>query len=76
MCLAVPAEVVEVREDRMAVVEIGGVRREASLALVDEAGPGDYVLVHAGFAIEVVDREEAEATLRLLEQWAEIDEIS
>ncbi len=60
----------------MAVVDIGGVRREASLVLVDEAGPGDYVLVHAGFAIEMIDPEEAASTLRLLEQWAETDEIS
>lgn len=76
MCLAVPAEIVEVRDDRMAVIDIGGVRREASLMLVDEAGPGDYVLVHAGFAIEVIDEAEAVATMSLLTELAGPDEIS
>jgi hydrogenase expression/formation protein HypC len=76
MCLAVPAEIIEVRDDRMAVIDIGGVRREASLMLVDEAGPGDYVLVHAGFAIEVIDAAEAAATMSILEELAGPDEIS
>ncbi len=71
MCLAIPAEVVELLEDDTAVVEIGGVRKVVSLMLLDGAEVGDYVLVHAGFAMEKVDREEAERTLALLEEAAE-----
>jgi hydrogenase expression/formation protein HypC len=65
MCLAIPARVIEKRASDMAVVEIAGVRREASLALVD-AGIGDYVLLHAGIAIATVDRLEAEKTLAMI----------
>ena len=66
MCLAIPAQVVEKIALDMAVVEIDGVRREASLALVD-AGIGDYVLLHAGIAIAAMDRIEAEKTLALIQ---------
>jgi hydrogenase expression/formation protein HypC len=65
MCLAIPAQVMKKMASDMAVVEIAGVRREASLALVD-AGIGDYVLLHAGIAIAVMDRVEAEKTLVLI----------
>ncbi|MEM0217421.1 MAG: HypC/HybG/HupF family hydrogenase formation chaperone [Candidatus Nezhaarchaeales archaeon] len=69
MCLAVPGKVVEVRGDR-ALVDFGGVRREVMLSLLEkEVRPGDYVLVHTGYAIQVLDQEEAEETLRL---WREI----
>lgn len=70
MCLAVPALVKQKRDD-IGVVEIGGVEREVSLLLTPEAGEGDYVIIHAGFAIGVLDREEAEATLALLRELAE-----
>ena len=59
MCLAVPAKVVEIN-DQLASVELNGVRRAASLMLLPEAAVGDYVLVHAGFAMQIVDHEEAE----------------
>ena len=59
MCLAVPAKVVEIK-DQLASVELNGVRRAASLLLLPEAKRGDYVLVHAGFAMQIVDAEEAE----------------
>ena len=59
MCLAVPAKVVEIK-DQLASVELNGVRRAASLMLLPEAKLGDYVLVHAGFAMQIVDHEEAE----------------
>ena len=59
MCLAVPAKVVEIK-DQLAAVELNGVRRAASLMLLPEAKLGDYVLVHAGFAMQVVEAEEAE----------------
>lgn len=72
MCLAIPGEIVEVLGGdpltRMARVSFGGVIREASLAYVPEAKPGDYVLVHAGFALQTVDEEEARRTLELFEQ--------
>jgi hydrogenase expression/formation protein HypC len=70
MCLAVPVLVKQKRDD-IGVVEIGGVEREVSLLLTPEAGEGDYVIIHAGFAISVLDREEAEATLALLRELAE-----
>ena len=59
MCLAVPAKVVAI-EDQLASVEVQGVRRAASLMLLPEAKVGDFVLVHAGFAMQIVDHEEAE----------------
>ena len=74
MCLAVPAEVVELMEDDLATVEIGGVRKQVSLMLVEGAEVGDFVLVHAGFAIDKVDPEEARRTLEILEEYARLDE--
>jgi hydrogenase expression/formation protein HypC len=72
MCLAIPGEILEITGSdpltRMARVSFGGVIREASLAYVPEAKPGDYVLVHAGFALQTVDEEEARRTLELFEQ--------
>ena len=67
MCLAIPAQVVSV-DDQLAVVEIQGVRRQASLMLLPEAKIGDFVLVHAGFAMQVVDQQEAETTNALLDE--------
>lgn len=69
MCLAIPAKITAINGD-MAIIDMGGVSREASLMLLPEAGLGDYVLVHAGFAIQAIDEEEAQATLRL---FAEIE---
>lgn len=67
MCLAVPARIIEI-EDRMAVVEIGGLKKRASLILLPGASLGDYVLLHAGFAISLVDESEATGTLELFAQ--------
>lgn len=69
MCLAVPARIVHI-DDQMATIDMEGVRREASLLLLDEAGVGDYVIVHAGFAIHKIDEEEAMESLRLLREMA------
>jgi len=69
MCLAVPALVRKV-EGTSAVVEVGGVARTVSVTLTPEARAGDYVLVHAGFAIGIVDAVEAQETLRLLGEMA------
>lgn len=65
MCLAVPAKVVEIK-DQLASVELNGVRRAASLMLLPEAAVGDYVLVHAGFAMQIVEEKDAEETYALL----------
>ena len=65
MCLAIPARVVELRDGELAVVDLAGVRKEISVALVPEATVGDYVIVHVGHAIGVLDAEEAERTLAL-----------
>jgi hydrogenase expression/formation protein HypC len=67
MCLGVPAQVVELLPDGLAVADFGGVRREVSVALVDGAvRPGDWLLIHVGFALGRIDEAEAEATLALL----------
>jgi len=64
MCLALPARVVELTADDSAIVELGGVRKQVSLALVEGVAVGDYVIVHVGFALTRLDPEEAEQTLR------------
>jgi len=73
MCLAVPMKLIE-RRELIGVAEVDGVRREVSLMLQPEAKLGDYVLVHAGYAIGVVDEAEAMITLDLLRQVAEAGE--
>lgn len=65
MCLAIPARVVELREGDAAIVELEGVRKAISLALVDDVAVGDYVIVHVGYALNRLDPEEAEKTLQL-----------
>ncbi len=65
MCLAIPAQVVELREGDNAVVDLAGVRKEISLALVDDVAVGDFVIVHVGFALNKIDPEEAAQTLAL-----------
>jgi len=74
MCLGVPAKVME-RNGDAAVVELGGVRREISLMLLDGVSVGEWVIVHAGFAIERLSEEEAEQTLSLLREIADASEI-
>jgi hydrogenase expression/formation protein HypC len=74
VCLAIPGEVVEVLDEpnRLATVEVAGVRRTVNIGLLDvdgtSAGPGDWVLIHVGFALSKIDEQEARATLALLEQ--------
>ena len=65
MCLALPTRIVEIGAADQAVVEVDGVRREISLALVDDVAVGDYVIVHVGYALQKLDIEEAERTLAL-----------
>ena len=75
MCLAIPGQIVEVIDEpnQLAKVDVAGVRRTVNIGLLGEgtrgaAGPGDWVLIHVGFALSKVDEEEAQATLRLLEE--------
>ena len=74
MCLAIPGKVVDIQEGelRMGRVAFGQVMKEVSLAFVPKAALGDYVIVHAGMALEVLDEENA---LKVLEAFAELDEI-
>ncbi len=72
MCLAVPVLIKSI-DGREAEAEIGGVSRRVSLWLTPEARVGDYVLLHTGYAISVLDQEEAEETLRLLEEIAALN---
>ncbi|NJO67548.1 MAG: HypC/HybG/HupF family hydrogenase formation chaperone [Rhodospirillales bacterium] len=65
MCLAIPAQVIEVLSDDRARIELGGVVKEVSLALVDDVNVGDFVIVHVGFALSKLSQEEAEETLQL-----------
>jgi hydrogenase expression/formation protein HypC len=64
MCLAIPARVVSLPEPETALIDLGGVQKRVSLALVDGVVPGDYVIVHVGYALTRLDPEEAERTLR------------
>ena len=76
MCLAIPARVAELLDDGSAVVDVGGVRKEVSLALMDGVAVGDYVIVHVGYALNRLDPEEAEKTLQLFaEIGVRVDEM-
>jgi hydrogenase expression/formation protein HypC len=74
VCLAIPGQVLEVvdEQNRLARVDVGGVVRNVNISLLDGSGdgaiPGDWVLIHVGFAMSKVDEEEAQATLRLLQE--------
>ena len=69
MCLAIPSKIVEIK-GRTAVIDVDGVRREASLQLLEHPRVGDYVIVHAGFAIHIIDEADARASLQALHEIA------
>ncbi len=71
MCLAIPVQIKAV-DGKEATVEIGGVSLKVSLMLTPEAKEGDYVLLHTGYAISVIDEEEAQETLKLLKEMGEV----
>jgi hydrogenase expression/formation protein HypC len=80
MCLAVPGKIVEIQEDidptlRRAKVDFAGIRKEVSLAFTPEAAIGNYVLVHVGFALNVVDEEEARKTFEHLNEMDALAEL-
>ncbi|MBT9520754.1 MAG: HypC/HybG/HupF family hydrogenase formation chaperone [Dechloromonas sp.] len=72
MCLAIPAQVVELRPDDNALVDLAGVKKEISLALVEGVVVGDYVIVHVGYALNKLDPEEAEKTLKLFAEMGQL----
>lgn len=69
MCLAIPSKITQI-ENEMATIDVDGVKRSASLLLLDDAAVGDYVIVHAGFAIKKLDEAAALETIRLLKEAA------
>lgn len=80
MCLAIPGKIVEIMEDdepafRRGKVDFSGVKKEISLAFTPEAKAGDYVLVHVGFALNVVDEEEARKVFETLEAMQALEEL-
>jgi hydrogenase expression/formation protein HypC len=77
MCLGIPGKIVEVYENnglKMCKVDFGGVIREACLEALPDATPGEYTIVHAGFALNLLSEEEAQETLSLLREIASLDE--
>ena len=75
MCLAIPAQVKSINENNLATVDISGVTREVALDLTPSAEVGSYVLIHAGFAIEVVSEEAAQETLDLIKEFPELADL-
>ena len=71
MCLALPVKVIELGSNDTAIVDLGGVRKEISLALLDDVNVGDYVILHVGYALSKLDPDEAAKTLAL---FAALDE--
>ena len=80
MCLGIPGKITEIYEKDflpMAKIDCGGILKEACLAYTPEAKVGDYALIHVGFAISLMDEEEAQATLKLIKEVADLEnEIS
>lgn len=72
MCLAIPAMITELKDDGLATVDILGVTRDIAIDLTPQAQVGDYVLVHAGFSIEVVDEEYAKETIDLIREFPDL----
>ena len=70
MCLAIPSKITRI-ENEMATIDVDGVQREASLLLLEDAAVGDYVIVHAGFAIQKIDEQAAMETLQFLREAAD-----
>ena len=72
MCLAIPAQIVELRDGDNALVDLAGVKKEISLALVEGVAVGDYVIVHVGYALNKLDPDEAAKTLKLFAEMGEL----
>lgn len=76
MCLAIPLEITEIVDNRTAVVKSGDVGLQVDVSLIRDPAPGDFVIVHAGFAIEKLDNEEAQETLDLFDEIKNLDNPS
>jgi len=74
MCLAIPARIEQLIAKDSAIINLGGVRKEVSLALLDDIAVGNYVIVHAGYALQKLDEEEAAHTLALFAQLSAMNE--
>lgn len=78
MCLGIPGKIIDIYEDhgtRMAKIDFGGVSREACIEVIPEAKPGDWTIVHAGFALSLLSEEEANETLKILQEMSELAEL-
>ena len=76
MCLAIPARIEQLLPSENAIINLGGVRKEVSLALLDGIAVGDYVIVHAGYALQKLDEEEAALTLALFAELSNLNELT
>jgi len=76
MCLAIPGKIVEIvdMENQLAKVDVGGVRRNVNIGILDDVVVGDYVLIHVGFAMTKIDEKEAAETLRILDEIGQFDD--
>ena len=75
MCLAIPALIEQLIVEDSAIVNLGGVRKQVSLALVEDVAVGDYVIVHVGYALQKLDQEEAERTLALFAELSAMNDL-
>lgn len=71
MCLAVPGKIVSVQSPENALVDLGGIEKTINVSLIEDPRPGEWVIVHVGFALQKIDEQEAQATLRALSEVAE-----
>ena len=76
MCLAIPVRVEQLTADNNAIVNLGGVKKEISLALVEDVAVGDYVIVHVGYALQKLDEEEAARTLEVFAEFNAMNEAA
>lgn len=77
MCLGIPGKIISINEDhgtKMAKIDFGGVEREACIEVIPEAKPGDWTIVHAGFALNLLSEEEAQETLDILREMSQLAE--
>ena len=74
MCLAIPCKVCELKSGDAAIIEVGGIKKEISLALVEDVAVGDYVIVHVGYALTKLDPDEAEKTLQTFAELGELND--
>ncbi|HAF48309.1 MAG TPA: hydrogenase assembly protein HypC [Anaerolineaceae bacterium] len=78
MCLGIPGKIITIYENhgtKMAKIDFGGVSREACIEVIPEAKPGDWTIVHAGFALNLLSEDEAQETLDILQEMAELVEL-